>query len=44
MKHLQTYQVKNPLKSKTIFSEQKKSKEMSKEIQYRLKLIEKAFR
>ena len=45
MTNLRTYSaVKDPLKSKTIFSKKKNPELLSKEIQHRIKLIEKAFR
>ena len=45
MTNYQKYRaVKNPLKNKTLFAEHNNSEELTKEIQKRLKLIEKAFR
>ena len=45
MTNYQKYRaVKNPLKNETLFAEHNNSEELTKEIQKRLKLIEKAFR
>ena len=45
MPEYRTYRaIKDPLKYKTIFPKEKKPELLSKEIQQKLKLIEKAFR
>jgi len=44
MNTYKTYEIKDPLKSNTKTKELTKSQMLTKEIQHRIKLIEKAFR